>query len=55
MCFWKLVKGKDKVQLFNLNTDPIEKEDLAPIQSDKVRELLKILDSQALKDNESLP
>ena len=52
---WKLVKGKDKVKLFNLNTDPIEKEDLAQIQPDRVRELLKILESQASKDNGSLP
>ena len=52
---WKLIKGKDKVQLYNLNLDPTEKKDLAQIQPDKVKEFLKTLELQASKDNASLP
>ncbi len=52
---WKLIKGKDKVQLYNLNLDPTEKKDLSQIQPDKVKELLKTLELQASKDNASLP
>ncbi|MBT7981670.1 MAG: sulfatase-like hydrolase/transferase, partial [Akkermansiaceae bacterium] len=52
---WKLIKGKDKVQLYNLNLDPTEKEDLSKKQPDKVKELLKTLELQASKDNASLP
>jgi len=52
---WKLIMDKDKAQLFNLNVDPTEKKDLAQVHSDKVRELLKILELQASMDNDRLP
>ena len=52
---WKLIMDKDKAQLFNLNVDPTEKEDLAQIHPDRVRELLKILELQASMDNDRLP
>ena len=53
---WKLlVPSKDEPQLFNLATDPYEKNDLAGSQPEKLADMQKQLAEQRAKDNPQLP
>jgi arylsulfatase A-like enzyme len=53
---WKLiVSGNDPPQLFNIATDPYEKEDLAKTRADLVADLQTLLVEQQSKDNMRLP
>ena len=55
---WKLVVHpgkKPRTELFNLATDPNEKQNLAPKHPNKVEELSKALSAQEKLDNDALP
>ena len=53
---WKLiVTAKGKPQLFNIATDPYEKEDVARSRPETVADLQKLLAEQQAKDNPELP
>jgi arylsulfatase A-like enzyme len=53
---WKLiVSAKETPQLYNIATDPYEKQDFAKSHPDKVTELQSLLVEQQSKDNTQLP
>ncbi|MDX1565182.1 MAG: hypothetical protein R3236_07240, partial [Phycisphaeraceae bacterium] len=56
---WKLLvhrrKGRDRVELFNLEEDPNEKNDLSEMHPDRLGPLLKALAEQEARDNDALP
>ncbi len=56
---WKLVvhrgKGEDRIELFDLSTDPCEKNDRSAEQAPRVTTMLKALAAQEKRDNDALP
>lgn len=53
---WKLIQPKKgNPELYDTNTDPYEKSNLAASHPEKVQQLLKLLDAEYAKDNKVLP
>jgi hypothetical protein len=46
---------KGAAQLFDLSQDPYEKTDLAATRSDKLKEMLGLLEAQLAKDDKVMP
>jgi len=53
---WKIIRSKDAApQLFDLVTDPYERENLASARPEKVQEMIGLLDAELAKDDPTLP
>jgi arylsulfatase A-like enzyme len=52
---WKLIRTKNRTELFRITADPYEKHECAAENPDRVSELLSLLEAQKAKDNPTLP
>jgi arylsulfatase A-like enzyme len=52
---WKLIRSKSSPQLFHIRDDPSEENDVSKSHPEQVKELIRLMDTEASKDNDALP